>query len=117
MASGGTDLDRSYPPAVILEGGTVLTGDPRLPKARAIAVAGARVAGGVDVREGDRSAVSPERVDLEGRCVTPGFNDAHVHFLEWALAREQSDLSSAATPQDVFAVLRGAPAGDGQTEG
>jgi predicted amidohydrolase YtcJ len=98
---------------VILEGGTVLTGDPRLPKARAIAVAGARVAGGVDVREGDRSAVSPERVDLAGRCVTPGFHDAHVHFLEWALAREQADLSSASTPQDVFALLRDAhaPAG------
>jgi predicted amidohydrolase YtcJ len=91
---------------VILEGGTVLTGDPRLPRARAIAVAGARIAGGVDVREGDRSAVSSERVDLAGRCVTPGFHDAHVHFLEWALARDQLDLSAASTPQDVYTRLR-----------
>ena len=75
------------------------TGDPRLPRARAIAVAGDRIAGGVDVREGDRSAVSSERVDLEGRCVTPGFHDAHVHFLEWALAREQPDLSARGEPR------------------
>jgi hypothetical protein len=66
----------------------------------------------VDVREGDRSAVSSERVDLAGRCVTPGFHDAHVHFLEWALAREQTDLSAASTPQDVYARLREAD-GDG----
>ncbi|MDX6568076.1 MAG: hypothetical protein QOH15_654 [Gaiellales bacterium] len=98
---------------MILEGGTVLTGDPRLPRARAIAVAGARVAGGVDVREGDRSAVSSERIDLAGRCVTPGFHDAHVHFLEWSLAREQTDLSEAATPNDVYAQLRRTGAGDG----
>jgi predicted amidohydrolase YtcJ len=98
---------------VILEGGTVLTGDPRLPRARAIAVAGARIAGGVDVREGDRSAVSSERVDLAGRCVTPGFHDAHVHFLEWALAREQTDLSDATTPHDVYDRLRATAPGDG----
>jgi predicted amidohydrolase YtcJ len=98
---------------VILEGGTVLTGDPRLPRARAIAVAGARIAGGVDVREGDRSAVSSERVDLQGRCVTPGFHDAHVHFLEWALAREQTDLSAAASADDVYARLRETSSGDG----
>ena len=91
----------------------MLTGDPRLPRARAIAVAGARVAGGVDVREGDRSAVSSERVDLAGRCVTPGFHDAHVHFLEWSLAREQTDLSEATTPNDVYAQLRESGAGDG----
>ena len=111
VASAGTlTSDRSYPPA----------GDPRgrygahrrptlCLKARAVAVAGTqRIAGGVDVREGDRSAVSSERVDLAGRCVTPGFHDAHVHFLEWALAREQADLSrGVSTPQDVFALLRG----------
>ena len=91
----------------------MLTGDPRLPRARAIAVAGARVAGGVDVREGDRSAVSSERVDLAGRCVTPGFHDAHVHFLEWSLAREQTDLSDAGDPGDVYAQLRRCGAGDG----
>ena len=84
----------------------MLTGDPRLPRARAIAIAGARVAGGVDVREGDQSAVSSERIALEGRCVTPGFHDAHVHFLEWALSQGQVDLSAAATPEGAYETLR-----------
>ncbi|HEY1480737.1 MAG TPA: amidohydrolase [Gaiellales bacterium] len=98
---------------MILEGGTVLTGDPRLPRARAVAIAGTRIAGGVDVREGDLSMVSSERVDLGGRCVTPGFHDAHVHFLEWALARGQVDLASATSAADVYELLRQAPAGSG----
>ena len=70
---------------VILHNGSVRTGDPRLPLARALAIAGDRIGGGVDVREGDRSRVSNERIDLGGRCVVPGFTDAHVHFLEWSL--------------------------------
>ena len=71
---------------MILENGSVRTGDPPPAAVRALAIAGDRVGGGVDVREGDRSLVSNERVDLGGRCVVPGFTDAHVHFLEWSLA-------------------------------
>jgi predicted amidohydrolase YtcJ len=80
---------------VILHGGVVRTGDPRLPRSSAIAIAGDRIAGGVDVREGERSQVSVERFDLDGRCVVPGFCDAHLHFLEWALALNQLDLSQS----------------------
>ena len=85
---------------MILHNGSVRTGDPRLPLARAIAIAGDRIGGGVDVREGDRSLVSNERVDLGGRCVVPGFTDAHVHFLEWSLALGRLDLGRRArTPR------------------
>ena len=66
--------------------------DPRLPRVAALAVAGATIAGGVDVREGDSDTVGHERIDLDGRCVLPGFTDSHVHFQEWALARTQLDL-------------------------
>ena len=84
-SDGGTAA-RATLRRVILHNGSVRTGDPRLPLARALAIAGDRIGGGVDVREGDRSLVSNERVDLGGRCVVPGFTDAHVHFLEWSLA-------------------------------
>src|SRR3954470_8826371 len=93
-------------PAVILQGGTVRTGDPRLPQASAIAIAGDRVAGGVDVREGDRSQVSVERHDLDGRCVVPGFCDAHVHFLEWALSLHHVDLGGSRSLAEVLASVR-----------
>jgi hypothetical protein len=88
---------------VILHNGSVRTGDARLPLARALAIAGDRIGGGVDVREGDRSQVSSERVDLDGRCVVPGFTDAHVHFLEWSLSLARLDLSGTRSHAEVLA--------------
>src|SRR5690349_19608983 len=64
--------------------------DPALPVARALAIAGDRVAGGVGTHE--TALASPERVDLGGRCVLPGFTDAHVHFPTWSLAQRQVRL-------------------------
>ena len=62
---------------MILENGAVRTLDPSLPISRAVAVAGDRIAGGVGVHE--TSLASPETIDLEGRCVLPGFTDSR-HF-------------------------------------
>ena len=42
---------------------------------------------------GRPSAVSTERIDLDGRCVVPGLVDAHVHFLCWAVQRTASTSS------------------------
>jgi len=58
--------------------------DPALPTAAALAIAGERIAGGVGTHE--TSLASPDRVDLGGLCVLPGFNDSHVHFAQWSLA-------------------------------
>src|SRR3989440_6663517 len=80
---------------MILENGTVRTLDAALPTARALAIAGDTIAGGVGTHE--RALASPERIDLGGRCVLPGFNDSHVHFPTWALARRQVRLEGATT--------------------
>src|SRR6476646_4913125 len=85
--------------------------DPRLPQVRALAVAGALIAGGVDVREGDSDTVGHERIDLDGRCVLPGFTDAHVHFLDWALERTWLDLHGCRSLAEACAA--GAAAADG----
>jgi predicted amidohydrolase YtcJ len=103
---GGATLSR-----VILHNGSVRTGDPRLPLARALAIAGDRIGGGVDVREGDGSRVSNERVDLDGRCVVPGFTDAHVHFLEWTLSLGRLDLSATRSHSEVLSAAGNAAAG------
>ncbi|HEU4450323.1 MAG TPA: amidohydrolase [Gaiellaceae bacterium] len=78
---------------MILENGVIRTLGPALPRAAALAIAGDRVAGGVGTHE--TALVSPERVDLGGRCVLPGFTDAHVHFPTWALAQRQVRLEGA----------------------
>ena len=96
---------------MILHNGTVRTGDPRLPLARALAIAGDRIGGGVDVREGDRSLVSNERIDLDGRCVVPGFTDAHVHFLEWSRSLTRLDLAATRSHAEVLAAAAAASGG------
>jgi predicted amidohydrolase YtcJ len=99
---------------MILRNGPVYTMDPRLPRVSALAVAGGTIAGGVDVREGDRSQVSTERVDLDGRCVVPGFTDAHIHFLQWSLSLQQLDLRGTPSREAaIAAVAEAAPQGDG----
>ncbi|MDQ3670168.1 MAG: amidohydrolase [Actinomycetota bacterium] len=86
---------------MILENGVVRTMDPSLPAARALAIAGDRVAGGVGPHE--LSLPSPERVDLGGRCVVPGFTDAHVHFPQWALAQRQVRLEGTRSLEEAVA--------------
>jgi predicted amidohydrolase YtcJ len=84
----------SWSPDVILENGVIRTMDSALPSAAALAIAGERIAGGVGTHE--TALASPDRVDLGGRCVLPGFTDSHVHFAQWSLAQRQVRLEGAA---------------------
>ncbi|HSL64694.1 MAG TPA: amidohydrolase [Gaiellaceae bacterium] len=85
---------------MILENGVVRTLDPSLPVARALAIAGDHVAGGVGVHE--TALASPEVVDLGGRCVVPGFTDSHVHFPTWALAQREVKLEDTRTFEEAL---------------
>jgi predicted amidohydrolase YtcJ len=69
--------------------------EPTLPVARALAIAGDRIAGAVGTHE--TALASPDHVDLGGRCVLPGLNDSHVHFPTWALAQRQVRLEGTAS--------------------
>jgi len=90
---------------VILENGTVRTLDASLPVASALAIAGDRIAGGVGPHE--TALASPDAVDLGGRCVVPGFTDAHVHFPTWALARREVRLENTRTLEEALDRVRG----------
>jgi predicted amidohydrolase YtcJ len=93
---------------MILENGTIRTLDPALPTARALAIAGGRIAGGVGVHE--TALASPEIVDLGGRCVLPGFTDSHVHFPTWAIAQREVQLDGCASLDEALARVRDASA-------
>jgi predicted amidohydrolase YtcJ len=86
---------------VILENGRIRTMDASLPEAAALAIAGDRIAGGVGTHE--RALASPERIDLGGRCVLPGFTDSHVHFLLWSLAQAEIKLQDTENLQAAVA--------------
>src|ERR1043165_8791852 len=85
---------------LVLRGGRVWPGKGR-PAATAIAVKDGRVAAlgsDADVQPliGPRTRV----VDLHGRLVVPGFNDAHVHFLSGGFGLLSVDLRDARDEQD-----------------
>src|SRR2546422_72895 len=91
---------------MILENGVIRTLDPSLPEARALPIAGDRIAGGVGVHE--TALASPERVDLGGRCVLPGFCDAHVHFPTWSAAQGEVRLEGTRSLEEALARVRAA---------
>jgi predicted amidohydrolase YtcJ len=91
---------------VILENGIIRTLEPSLPTSRALAIAGAYVAGGVGVHE--TALASPEVVNLGGRCVLPGFIDSHVHFPTWSLAQRQVKLDGCESLDQALARVRDA---------
>ncbi|HET6585375.1 MAG TPA: amidohydrolase family protein, partial [Nannocystaceae bacterium] len=91
---------------MILENGIVRTLDRSLPEARALAIAGDRVAGGVGVHE--TALASPDVVDLGGRCVLPGFTDSHVHFPTWAISQHEVKLDRCASLDDALERIRAA---------
>src|SRR3954469_9521339 len=83
--------------------------EPSLPLARSLAIAGEWLAGGVGTHE--TALASPERVDLGGRCVLPGFSDSHVHFPSWSLAQRQVRLEGTANLDEALERIAAA-AGD-----
>ncbi|MEO6391616.1 MAG: amidohydrolase [Pyrinomonadaceae bacterium] len=86
---------------LVLFNGKVFTGDPAGTMAQAVAVEGDRiVAVGTTAEIRGRFAGTRE-VDLQGRLLTAGFNDAHLHFMNGGRALMIVDLLGAKTVQEV----------------
>ena len=86
---------------LIVTNAKVWTVDPALPRAEAVAVLGDRIvavgtAAEVDAWRGANTKV----VDAGNRLLLPGFNDAHVHFIDGGLQLDSVDLKDAATPDE-----------------
>jgi predicted amidohydrolase YtcJ len=79
---------------LVLRGGRVFVAKGKT--AAAIAVQGGRVAAvGEDAAVAGLIGPRTRVVDLKGRLVTPGFNDAHVHFLSGGFGLLSVDLRGA----------------------
>lgn len=80
LLSGFAPAGRSRP-TMILHNGRIWTGDPATPSAQALALVGDRIVAVGDSREVLALAgPATRKVDLGGKRVTPGFNDAHCHL-------------------------------------
>src|SRR6185503_8663199 len=86
---------------LVITRANVWTGDPLKPAAEAIAVVGDRVADVGSVSDIERwRGPSTTVVDAEGRRLVPGFNDAHVHFVDGGTRLDSVDLKDADTPAE-----------------
>lgn len=73
----------AVPPALLLEGGTIHTGDPARPRAQAVLAIGSRIAYVGDAAEARRRAPEGTRVvDLAGGMLLPGLTDSHAHLAD-----------------------------------
>lgn len=78
---------------LVLRGGRIATMDPARSWATAVAVRGERiVAVGHDTDVASVVGPSTHVIELRGRTVTPGFQDAHVHPVHGGLAMLRCDL-------------------------
>jgi hypothetical protein len=72
--------------SLLLFNGKVFTADENYSVAEAVAVDGERIVAVGATRDLRNQFQAAREIDLQGRLVTPGFNDAHVHFFRGALA-------------------------------
>jgi predicted amidohydrolase YtcJ len=92
------------PADLVLRNATVHTVDAKRPRAEAVAVRGNRIVA-VGTSAEVQAYVGPRTrlMDLRGRTVAPGFDDAHAHFLGIGFARLDVDLVGTQTFDDVLA--------------
>jgi hypothetical protein len=94
LLSAALTASAQPPPLLILYGGKIFTADSDRPWAEAVAIRGERiVAVGADEEVLALREAATRLMDLQGRTVIPGINDAHIHVWSayvWRLAAGRS---------------------------
>lgn len=86
---------------LIVVNANVRTMDNRAPRAEAFAVLGGKIAAlGSSAEIRQLAGAKTKTIDAAGRLVLPGFNDAHVHFLDGGAGLSSVDLRDAKTPRE-----------------
>ncbi|HJQ32135.1 MAG TPA: amidohydrolase [Pyrinomonadaceae bacterium] len=97
FAPRGSEAQRKRSVSLVLTNGKVFTADARGHMAEAVAVDGERIVAVGSSREIAAKFEGARTIDLKGRLVTPGFNDAHIHFLGGGLSLLRVNLVGAKT--------------------
>lgn len=86
--------------ATLFAGGRIHTGTGR--SVEALLARDGRIVSVGRLADVSREAGRAERVDLGGGLMVPGWTDAHVHFMWWAIQMGQVDLRDAATLEEAL---------------
>ena len=92
---------------LIIQNARVWTVDPSRREAEAVAILGDRIVAvgsnqQVDAWRGPHTRV----VDAAGKRLLPGFNDAHVHFMDGGSQLDNVELNDATSPQEFTRRIR-----------
>src|SRR6184192_327308 len=101
MAAVDANAQSKPSATLIITNAAVYTVDKQHPTAEAVAVIGDHI-----VAVGSRAEIDSWRgpetkvIDAGRKLVLPGFNDAHVHFIQGGAQLDQVQLTDAASPQE-----------------
>ncbi|HEX7136677.1 MAG TPA: amidohydrolase [Vicinamibacterales bacterium] len=86
---------------LIVTNARIWTGESRQASATALAIIGERIVDIGEAKDIERwHGRDTQVLDAEGRRAIPGFNDAHVHFVDGGAELEHVDLKDADTPAE-----------------
>jgi len=102
----GPWVTTAQPADIILINGKVWTAMDDGRFVEALAIRGNLISKAGTTAEVQRLAGKQTRtIDLKGRLVIPGFNDAHIHMLSGSLGLFEADLTPAKSPADVVQIV------------
>ena len=86
--------------SLLLYNGKIFTADENHSLAEAVAVDGEKIVAVGTTNDLRNKYQAAKEIDLKGKLVTPGFNDAHIHFAGVGLALLRVDLVGAQTLEE-----------------
>jgi len=89
--------------SLLLVNGKIFTADENYSIAEAVALDGEKIVAVGTTKDLKAKYTAAKEIDLQGRLVTPGFNDAHVHFLRGALSLLSVILTDAKSVEEAKA--------------
>ncbi len=108
VACGPTQDDTAD---LVLTGGKVVTVDPAVAEAEAIAVRDGRIAAvGSSAEIASWTVPDTRVVELDGRLALPGFIEGHGHYMGLGRAQLELDLTEATSWDEMVALVAGAVA-------
>lgn len=96
---------------VILENAWIYTGESPLPAYGGLAMGGGRILSTDAEQVASLAGAATERIDLGGRLIVPGFQDAHVHPISAGVELLSCDLTACDTAEETFEAIRAYAAG------
>src|SRR5262249_53915035 len=94
-------LAQKFSADLVVTNANIHTMDANRTIAQSIAVSGGKIVA-IGSNADTKSLIGPNTrvIDAKGKLVLPGFNDAHVHFLETGAQLSSVDLRSAKSPEE-----------------